>query len=365
MKNKGHTIFRFLFLMLSFSFLIILISSCNNTPSNTAVAKPAVKLTEDEKPKVTVLDLKNGTFYKEIISNGKLYAIRKADLKFRVTEVIEKINVKNGDMVEKGAVLAKLNIFTYDNRLQRARSQFEKAKLDLQDVLIGLGYKTVDSTRIPPSVWKIARIKSGLDNAFFDLQTAEFDYQNTILKAPFRGTVCNLKAKEQNMASLDAFCTLVDNSTFEAVFQILEPELRNLSENQLVSVVPFAMDTVAQPGTVTEINPLVDENGLVTVKAKVTNSRNILYEGMNVRVLVRRAFPNRLVVPKTAVVLRTGKEVVFTLEGKLAKWNYVKTNDENTTSYSIAEGLKSGMKVIISGNLNLGHDAEVEVIKGE
>lgn len=335
-----------------------LFSACRNT-SKSAPPESSEKLSDDEKPMVDVMVLKSDIFYKEIISNGKLYAIQKADIKFRVSEVIEKILVKNGDIVEGGTILARLNTFTYHNKLLRARSAYEKAKLDLQDILIGQGYKSADSTNIPQQIWKIARIKSGMDNASLDLQNAEFDYRNTELKAPFRGTVCNIKIKEQNLAGTDPFCTLVDNSTFEAVFQVLESELHNLSEKQLVSVIPFALDSAAQPGVITEINPIIDENGLVTAKAKVSNTHNNLCEGMNVRVLAKKAFPNRLVVPKSAVVLRSGKEVVFTLEGNLAKWNYVKTGEENTTSYTIIEGLTCGMKVITSGNLNLGHDAEV------
>jgi RND family efflux transporter MFP subunit len=343
-------------------FLIVSCKEGSNSKQGTNTTAP---LKEGDRPKVEIMDLQTGVFYKEIISNGRLYAIRKADLKFRVTEMIEKINVKNGDMVEKDAILATLDNFSYLNKLQHARYAFEKTKLDMQDALLGQGYQTMDSTKVPQAIWKVSRIRSGYDNALFDLQSAEYDYQNTILRAPFRGIVCNLTAKEHNLPTNDAFCTLVDNTSFDAVFQLLEPELGNVVVNQPVAVIPFALDSTAQPGVITEINPLVDENGLVTVRARIDNPRNMLYEGMNVRVIVRKVFPGKLVVPKSAVVLRLGKEVVFTLEKNLAKWNYVKTGDENTSSYTIAEGLKTGMKVIISGNLNLGHDAEVIVIKNE
>ncbi|MCX6327694.1 MAG: efflux RND transporter periplasmic adaptor subunit [Bacteroidia bacterium] len=345
--------------------ICLLIVSCKDSSAPKVGLIKTAKLTIEEKPKVEMMIIHGGVFYKEIICNGKLYAIRKADLKFRMSEIIEKINVKNGDIVEKDSIIAVLNNIFYNNQLQRALYGIEKSKIEFQDELMGRGYQFSDSTRVPPGIWKMCQIRSGYIDALFDLKSAEYNYQNTILKAPFRGIVCNLKSKEQNMTGSEIFCTLVDNTTFEAEFQVLESELRDISENQLVSVVPFALDTVAQMGVITEINPLVDENGLVTLKAKVTNNKNALFEGMNVRVLVRKAFPNRLVVPKQAVVMRSGKEVVFTLEGNLTKWNDVKISDENTTSYSIAEGLKPGMRVIISGNLNLGYNTEVEVINNE
>jgi len=59
------------------------------------------------------------------------------------------------------------------------------------------------------------------------------------------------------------------------------------------------------------------------------------------------------------VVLRQGKEVVFTYEDGKALWNYVKTGLENSSRYTIESGLEPGMEVIVSGNLNLAHETPV------
>ena len=56
---------------------------------------------------------------------------------------------------------------------------------------------------------------------------------------------------------------------------------------------------------------------------------------MNVRVSVQRSLGKQLVVPKTAVVLRSGKQVVFTLVDGHAYWNYVRTGLENADSYTL------------------------------
>ena len=86
---------------------------------------------------------------------------------------------------------------------------------------------------------------------------------------------------------------------------------------------------------------------------------------MNVRVSVRKSLGQQLVVPKSAVVLRSGKQVVFTLsdDGGKALWNYVHTGLENMGNYSITDGLEPGAKVIISNNINLAHEAPVKVLK--
>lgn len=84
---------------------------------------------------------------------------------------------------------------------------------------------------------------------------------------------------------------------------------------------------------------------------------------MNVRVSVKRSVGEQLVIPKTAVVLRSGKQVVFTLKEGKAMWNYVHTGLENMEEYTVTDGLEEGMEVITTGNVNLAHEAPVRVIK--
>ena len=84
---------------------------------------------------------------------------------------------------------------------------------------------------------------------------------------------------------------------------------------------------------------------------------------MNVNVRVQKTLPNQLVIPKKALVLRTNRQVVFTLHEGKAMWNYVKTGLENATGFIITEGLTEGDSVIYDGNINLAHEAPVSVIK--
>jgi RND family efflux transporter MFP subunit len=364
MKIKTFFIFP---LSLIIAIIILSFESCKNkAPKEISKENQQGTFLEKEKPIVSIMELKPGVFYKEILSNGKLYALSKADLKFRVSEEIEKINVKNGEEVPKGKVLAVVNSFDYYNQLQRAKIQYDKACTSMQDVLIAQGYNFSDSSRIAPQVWKIASDKSGLTEAKINLESAQNNYQNTTLKAPFKGVIANMRLKEHSMVSLsEVFCTLIDNSVFNAEFQVLESEIGNITLGQSVLAISFSADSIPKTGIVTEINPLVDENGLITVRAQIKNINKNLYEGMNVRITIRKACPQRLVLPKQAVLQRQGKEVVFSLENGHAIWNYVKTGDENSDYYTIVEGLKPGMKIIISNNLNIGHDAEVEVAKNE
>lgn len=105
---------------------------------------------------------------------------------------------------------------------------------------------------------------------------------------------------------------------------------------------------------------MVDDNGMIKVWASVPGG-NGLIDGMNVRVSVKRAVEEALVVPKTAVVLRSGRPVVFNYADGKAQWNYVTLGLENLSEYTIVDGINPGMIIITSGNINLAHESPVKI----
>ncbi|MDR0845295.1 MAG: efflux RND transporter periplasmic adaptor subunit [Tannerella sp.] len=312
---------------------------------------------------VTVIPLTLSEFNHELISNGKLSAKQSADLRFASSEPVAAIYVKNGDRVSKGAKIAELSAFRLNNRTAQAKDALDRAKLELQDVLIGQGFALVeDSSKAPPATMQLARTKSGYEQALVQYQLALYEEENAVLTAPFDGIVANLFAKPFNTASVtDVFCTILDSRNLEASFSVLESELPLIRTGDKVIVTPFALPDGKTEGRISEINPLVDVNGMVQVKASVVNSGK-LFEGMNVRVSIQRLLGKQLVIPKEALVLRSGKQVVFTLDKGKAFWNYVHTGLENAGHYTIVDGLKDGDVVITGGNINLAHETTVKVV---
>ena len=349
--------------LLTFTLLFCL-SACGGEKKDTDTTQDSVEtVLPDEANEVTIMTLKQTEFNHELISNGKLSARKLVDLRFESAEPIARIYVKNGDRVNKGQKIAELATFRLTNKTAQAKDALEKARLELKDVLIGQGYMLEDSAKVPPATLNLARVKSGYDLALAQYQLAQYEEQNATLIAPFDGIIANLFAKQENVVSTtDAFCTVIDPHSLEASFTVLESELPLIQNGDKVEVTPFVTTSLKTEGRISEINPLVDENGMVQVKAAV-NDKGKLFEGMNVRVSVQRSLGKQLVVPKTAVVLRSGKQVVFTLVDGHAYWNYVRTGLENADSYTLLEGLKEGDVVITSGNINLAHESPVKVIE--
>ena len=346
--------------------LLPFLMSCSSSKNDNQDEKGVATVLPDSPNEVKVYTLAYTDFNRELISNGTVAAVQKADIYFQTSEIIASIFVKNGDRVTAGQAIASLDSFKLKNRLNQARDNLARIRLDLQDALIGQGYSLNDSARIPGEVMQIARIRSNYDNAVNQYELAEYELKNATLYAPFSGTVANLFQKANNMSSGgEPFCRIIGTSSMEVVLDILESELSSVSVGNRILVTPFAISNYSSEGRITEINPTVDRGGTIRVKASVNNPENILYDGMNVRVKIQQVVPNQLTIPKTALVLRTNKEVVFTLRDGRAQWNYVHTGLENSTEYviieDIAETLHEGDIVIYEGNLNLAHETPVVV----
>lgn len=316
---------------------------------------------------VDTVVLRKQTFQKQILCNGKLVAIHRAELMCpKAGELLKSVNVKNGQRVSAGMVLAVADTRDTNNALEKAKHDLEKAKVDLQDKLIGLGYDA-DAKNVPADVMKKAEMTSGYYSARYALRAAETSLSDCQLIAPFSGKIADLVARPHQRG--DKFCTLIDDSFFDVEFKILESELSSVKVGTMVKVSPFIDESLVLNGTVAEINPTIDDKGLVTIKARVKNTSDRLLDGMNVKVIIENSVRDMFVVPKEAVVERDGYHVVFVYdkESRRAIWTYVDILYSNLTSFAITgcekkqTEIKAGDIVITSGNLNLADDTEVKI----
>lgn len=321
----------------------------------------------DQQNPVEVMIVQKGSFLRELVNNGKLVALRKSELQFRVGEQLEKLAFHNGDMIKTGQLIAALNPFTYSQQVSNIEIQLKRARLEMQNVLIGQGYNTMDTSAIPHHIYEMASIKSGYAEASQSMKTARFNLESTRLIAPFNGKLANIEQKQYDRVNAGVtFCTLIDDSEFEAEFRIVESEARDIHLGDEVQVIPFSDQTIYK-GRISEINPVIDVNGLILVKADIKNPGGLM-DGMNVKILIEKQVPDQLVVPKSAVLLRDNQEVLFRCtHDSIAFWTYVQVTGENTTSYSViahpdkGATLTAGDTVIVSGNLNLAHESKVIV----
>ena len=168
----------------------------------------------------------------------------------------------------------------------------------------------------------------------------------------------------RNISVGEALCTLIDLSSLEVEFNLLEQEIASLAEQSAVYVHPIASPDLRIPAKLNIINPQVEDGGFLRVRARLGSTGQArLYPGMNVDVILEATSAAAVLVPKQAVVLRSGKPVVFTYDADQgrAKWQYVTVAYENDRQVALSEGVQAGQQVITSGNLHIDHDSKAQL----
>ena len=333
----------------------ILFFSCKKEKNNENDANTPTSIIESKKINVTIDTIINKTFNHQIIVNGKVLAFQKTDLRFKTSENLVSIKVVNGQKVANGQLLASLENSLLKNKILKAEIDLQKAQNKFAEEKINYG-----KDNLTKQVLKVLKIKSGVLEARNSLERTQIEYIQTLLKAPFSGVIANLEKKQRDfITSSEVFCTVINPNSLEVSFSVIENEFSLVAKNQKIEIQSFVNKDQKFKGVITEINPLIDKNGLIKIKAKITSNNIGLLDGMNVKIFINRPLKNVISIPKKALVLRSNKEVVFTVENGLAKWNYVEIIGENNSSYAIKKGLEATDTIIVSGNLNLSHDAKV------
>lgn len=349
---------------LLFLALLIVLNACQPKPQNEAGT--TINQTIPGQDLIQVLLLEKTTFQKQLLSSGKLHASQQTKLFFATPGIIQDIRVMNGNRVTKGAVIAVSDTSEAKQALKQAALSMEQNRLELQNVLIGMGFSLDDSLKVPAEKMELATLKSGYRQSLLNYEAALQNLEKCTLRAPFSGIIADIMAQPFDTPAGESFCTLINDAHFDASFRIMESELQALNSYAKVKIIPFACDDTLR-GNIFSINPVVDEQGLVEVRAKVLNN-GCLMEGMNVKVVIEQGIPEQFVVPKSAVLIRQNQEVLFRLVDGKAFWTYVITTHENADGYAVIPHpdktgalLQTGDSIIISGNLNLAHESAITV----
>lgn len=341
------------------TLLLMLLAGCGN---QAVEQREFGRMNRFEDQNIVVTETAHrGTFYREFESNGKLEAVRRAVLQYELDEEIISVDIRNGQRVEKGQTLSTLEGTNQRYSYDKACRMVEKNLLELENTLIGMGYQIRDTLTVPIHLMKVALIRSGYNEALSEKKMAQLNLKKLTITAPFTGIVAGLKAKPFNRSGqYKEFCTLIDDSSFEVEFPVLESEAVKLSEGMPVAVVPYAFDGDTIYGNLSAINPTVSETGMVLATALVQNKSGNLTDGMNAKVIVREAVPNQLIIPKDALTLRQERKVVFVCKNDTANWRYVEVGEENARFCTIkGNEIMPGDEVITDGNFNLSHLAPV------
>lgn len=141
-------------------------------------------------------------------------ALSSKDLTFQVSGQIEKLNVREGQEVKQGDVIATLLQRSFKNELQTAQTQYDAAKLDFERA-----ERLIVENAIAQTVYDQRLTQLNVTTA--QLDTANKALEDTVLVSPFDGVVAVKHAEElQTVSPSQAIFTLQTEGAAEALVKI-------------------------------------------------------------------------------------------------------------------------------------------------
>lgn len=299
-----------------------------------------------------------GDVYAVYSGTAPIEAFAEADVIAKVEGEVREILVEEGDEVDAGEILARLDgdrlrleLNESRARLRKMRSDFERNK-DLREKGL-LSEGDFDKLRYDLEALE----------ASFNLARLELDY--TQIRAPIDGIISQRYIKIGNTIRVgDPTFHLTSFDPLVAYLHVPEREYRQISAGQ-----PVAIDIDALAGQrifaeVTRVSPVVDpETGTFKITIEIHDAERRIKPGMFGRMsIVYDVHANALQVPRSAIVEDMGNDTVFVVEDDKAVRRIVRTGYGSDGMIEIIEGLSDDDAVVTVGQVGLKSDAKVTVI---
>ena len=220
----------------------------------------------------------------ERYGEGVVEANRMVSVYSQLASLVIRSNAREGEWVRKGDLLFRLDTEEYEDQIRQLEVSLREKELAWRDILIGQGYAWEDTASVPRQKLEFARVKSGYASTLVQYEIAVRKLRKTRVEAPSSGFIYDLKLYPNDYAkTTEPCCTIVDTEWLDVVFYILERDLKELSVGERIAVTPAVDRGRAYEATITHILPIVDENGMIKVKARLTDPEG-LWPGMSVMI---------------------------------------------------------------------------------
>ncbi len=311
------------------------------------------------------------TLVVSVTAAGEAAARLESKVLSRVEGTAQRIPVQENQYVRSGQLLVALDTVDLALQVRDAEAGLAQAEADYRQRT--LFDDQIEDPEVRAERELVARAQSGLDRAHVAVEQARLQLTRARVGAPFSGRVANLLVSQGHRVRVgDELMTVVDIDPIKVEVQVLEAEVGLLAAGRVAQVTFAAFPGETFVGRIETINPVIDtDSRTARVTVRLPNPDGRILPGMYARVsLEARRFPDRILVPKSAVLERDRRTMLFVYEGDenrgLAKWNYVTTGLENDSLVEIVDNpdtemLEPGQIVLIDGHNTLIHDAVVRL----
>jgi RND family efflux transporter MFP subunit len=318
---------------------------------------------------VDTASVQRSTLTNTILAPGTVTADEYADLSFQTSGEVAEVNVKEGDSVEKGDIIAKLDTTSlYSSYLQsqanlrRYEASLDKTYDDLQ------GHETDESFE---QIETRTLAETNKDKAYWALVAASKNLAGAYIKAPFDGIVTqvpdNLLPGSYASAPSTAIFSVVNPETIYFEAEVNELEINDLfsgaktniqldafpgeTYDQEVFSTNFSSVTTSTGGTAYQVRISLPENDLLKFKLGMNGDAEIVISEKH----------EVLLIPANAVVDDSDKSYVWIVENGRARKRIIEVGESSINDVEILSGLEENQSVIVRPPSEIEEGVKVKI----
>jgi RND family efflux transporter MFP subunit len=264
-------------------------------------------------------------------------------------------NVKEGDMVHPGELIARVDNDGLKAQRFSAQASFNNAQANLvryQNASVGEGV----------SQMQVDEQKLNLKSAQAQLEEIDKQVAQSRIEAPFAGNVTSKYFELGTYVSPGAkLVDIADLSEVKLDINVPEAEVGFFTKGKLIHVTTDVYPDISFTGTVNEIVAKADNNHNYPLKITIKNSPvHKLLAGMYGSVTKNDELNQAaLTIIRTALLGSAENPQVFVVKQGVARLVNIQTGRSNDKLIEVTRGLQQGDLVVSSGQVNLTDGTKV------
>ncbi len=338
-------------------------STADATEAGNAEESAEAETDEDESPSVPVEIAypDRGDVYAMYSGTAPVEALAEATVIARVGGEIRSLIAEEGDVVEEGQELARLDGDRLALELNESRARVEKLKRDYQR-----NVELKEKGLISDGDFDQLKFEMEALEASYNLARLELDY--TQIRAPIAGVISERLVRLGNtVAEGDPMFRVTSFDPLVAYLYVPEREYRRIQPGKPVGIQIDALGETPIAASVTRVSPVVDpETGTFKITVEISGQGQRIKPGMFARLgVVYDTREDVLRIPRSALMDNDDETYVFVVEDGVAHRKLVETGYSDRGMVEIVSGLADGEQVVTVGQVGLKEDTKVEVINLE
>lgn len=341
------------YIVLALSVTTILLSSCKNKEENEqSVQRPPSPFP------VAQLQNKTVTGYQEYPAN--IEGIVNSDIRPKASGYIQKVLVDEGQKVQKGQILFKLETQSLTQDASAAKARINVAQVEM-DKLIPLVEKNI----ISPVQLETAKANLEQAKANYSSIAANIDYAT--VKSSVDGYVGAINFREGSLVSPSDETPLTTVSEISQVYAFFslneaqyitylqkaegktkEERIKNTPE---LSLVLANGEIYSEKGRIQTSTGQINQNtGTIKIRTIFNNPNEILTNGNSGNIRIPSVYTDGIVVPQSATYEQQRDIIVFKLgENNTVSSSIIKIKASIDNLYVVESGLNEGDKIVVNG----------------